>query len=482
MPSPHPLGMIQPRQATQRDFTRPTYGGHVAAVSALLGKPLIPWQRFVMDVACELDENGYLYYHKVILTAQRQVGKTQTDLARNVQNCLMGPDRRAWYTAQSGQHASAKWREMSETLVNAPRLKSLAERRLTNGSEVLTFRNGSEFRPHPPSEDSLHSKQSDTNSIDEAWAFSELKGDTLLGAIVPTTGTRRMLTKQQPQLWIESTEGTVESTFFNRELDAARASTDERTAFFDFGLMPDEDPTDLELVARRHPGYGYLFDMETLITASKNLPPGEFARAYGNRRTGATERVIPGGPWRDAAWLEAMPDGPVCFGAATGVDGIDTSIVAAQHLVTPNGPGIVVAMVKDGHAPGTWWALDRLKALAEKYPEAGFAIDRVGPSSALYDDAQRAGLRLIDLDSAKVTAACQKTLGGITNPNGPTLRHKPHEAFDSAAELATRRWISDGAWVFGRRASVGSISALEALNLASFGIDHLPTVMGFQLG
>lgn len=482
MPSPYPPGMIQPRQATQRNFSRPTYGGHVAAVSSMLKKPFIPWQTFVSDVAGEVDEDGFLYYNKVVLTGPRQIGKTAADLARNVQNCLMGPDRRAWYTAQSGQHASAKWREMSDTFVGSRRLQNLAHRRLTNGSEVLEFRNGSEFRPHPPTEDSLHSKQSDTNSIDEAWAFTELQGTQLLGAIVPTTGTRRMLTKQQPQLWIMSTEGTVESTFFNPELDAARAGTDERTAFFDFGIFPDEDPTDLALVAKRHPGYGYLFDMETLVTASKQLPVGEFARAYGNRRTGATERVIPAGPWRDAAWLDAVPAGPVCFGAATGVDGVDSSIVAAQRVTTAEGSYIVVAMVKDGHAPGTWWALDRLKALAEKYPAAGFAIDRVGPSSALFDDASRAGLRMIDLDSAKVTAACQKTLAGITHPTGPTLRHKPHEAFDRAAELATRRWISDGAWVFGRRASVGSISSLEALNLAAFGIDHLPSEMALQLG
>lgn len=475
--------MIPPRQATPRNFSRPTYGGHVATISARFGRPLIPWQRFVADLTGELDDDGYFYYNKVILTGPRQIGKTAFDLARNVQNCLLGDGRRAWYTAQSGQHASAKWREMSDTFVESPRLQNLADRRLTNGSEVLAFRNGSEFRPHPPTESSLHSKQSDTNSIDEAWAFSELQGTQLLGAIVPTTGTRRMLTKQQPQLWIMSTEGTVESTFFNTELDAARAGhIDPRTAFIDFGVHPDEDPSDLETLKRRHPGYNYLFDMETLRTAQQQLPAGEFARAYGNRRTGATERVIPASPWRDAAWLEGIPAGPVCFGAATGVDGVDTSIVAAQRVITESGSVVVVAMVNDGHGPGTWWALERLKALAEKYPAAGFAIDRVGPSSALFDDASRAGLRMIDLDSAKVTAACQKVLGGITNPNGPTIRHKPHEAFDTAAELATRRWISDGAWVFGRRASVGSISALEALTLASFGIDHLPEVMGFQLG
>ena len=476
----YPPGLVTPRQATQRNFDRPTFGPHVAAVAGLLKRPLIPWQRYVMDVAGEIDDDGFLFYDTVILTAPRQVGKTVTDISRNVQSCLMGPDRRAWYTAQSGQHASAKWREMSDVLMEAPRLKKLATRRLTNGSEVLKFRNGSEFRPHPPTEDSLHSKQSDSNTVDEAWAFTELQGTQLLAAIQPTSGSRRMAVRQQPQLWIMSTEGTVESTFFNPLVDNARAGAiSPRTAFFDFGIHPDEDPNDLDAIARAHPGYGYLFDRQSLETAREQLKesPGEFARAYGNRRTGATERVIPAAPWRDAAWLEDMPEGRVVFGAAVGVDGVDATIVVGVR----QGPRTVVAVVNDGHAPGDWWTLDRLKTLTAKH-NAPAIIDRIGPSSALYDAATRAGIELLDLDSSKVTAACANTLSGITNPNGPTWQYKPHDALDRAAELATRRWISDGAWVFGRRASVGSISALEAANLAAWGADHLPAERAFQLG
>lgn len=478
-----PQGMIQPRLATPRNFARKTYGKRVAATAALLGKPLIPWQRYVADVSGEIDENGMLVYNTVIVTVQRQSGKTALDLARNVQQCLMGPDRRAWYTAQSGQHASAKWREMSDTFTQSRRLKNFAQRRLTNGSEVLTFRNGSEFRPHPPTEDSLHSKQSDTNTVDEAWAFSELQGNQLLGAIQPTTATRRMLVNQQPQLWIISTEGTVESTFFNPILDQARALTDPRTAIFDFGIPEDADPTDLETVARWHPGHGFLLDMSTLETAAKQLPVGEFARAYGNRRTGSVERVLPTEAWRAAAALEGdEATGPVCFGAAVGVDSVDATIVAAQRVNPATGtPYTRVAVVKNGHQDGTWWTLDRLKELSEKYG-APVAIDRVGPSSSLYLEAQAAGLRMVELDSAKITAACQRTLTGITNPNGPTFRYKHHHALDAAADLATRRWISDGAWVWGRRASVGSISALEAATLAAFGLDNLPKEVGFQLG
>ncbi|PII81569.1 hypothetical protein BMH32_04655 [Leucobacter sp. OLJS4] len=473
--------MVTPRTATQRNFSRPTYGGHQAAVAARIGAPFIPWQRYVADVAGEVDEHGMLYYNTVFLTLPRQAGKTQFDLGRNLQSCLMGPNRRAWYTAQSGQHASAKWREMSDVFTES-KLKRFARRRLTNGSEVLKFRNGSEFRPHPPTEDSLHSKQSDSNSVDEAWAFSELQGTQLLAAIQPTTATRRMLVKQQPQLWIISAEGTIESTFWNPRIDAARAMENPRTAVFDFGIPDGSDPLDLENIARWHPGYGHLLDMETLVTAAGQLPPGEFARAYGNRRTGATERVISAEAWAGAADLGLAADGPLCFGAAVGVDGVDTTITVAQRVTPAVGqPYVLVAVVNGGHDNGTWWALDRLKELSAKYG-APVAIDRVGPSASLYLEAQAAGLTLVDLDSAKVSAACQRTLGGITNPNGPTLRFKQHHALDAAVELATRRWISDGAWVWGRRASVGSISALESGTLAAFGLDNAPKAVGFQLG
>jgi hypothetical protein len=450
---------------------------------SLLKKPPMPWQRYVADVAGEIGPDGMLWYNTVIVTGPRQIGKTAMDLARNVQSCLMSPNRRAWYTAQSGQHASAKWREMTDLYVDTPRLKNLAHRRLTNGSEVLTFRNGSEFRPHPPTEDSLHSKQSDTNTIDEAWAFTKLQGTALLGAIQPTTLTRRSLVHQQPQLWLVSTEGTIESTFFNEILDNARAGLiSERTAIFDFGVPFDEDGNDLATIARYHPGYGYVLDRESLDAAAEQLrdSPGELARAYANQRTGATERTIPREPWRAAAHHAAAPAGPVCFGAAVGVDAIDTTITATQYADEQHAHK-VSAVVNGGHSAGTWWALDKLRELHEKYPEAAFAIDRVGPSAALYDEAVRADLPLVELSSAGVSAACQNVLTGITNPNGATWLYKPHEALDAAADLATRRWIMDGAWVWGRRASVGSISALEAATLGSYGLDHMPETPGMQL-
>jgi hypothetical protein len=363
-------------------------------------------------------------------------------------------------------------------------LKALAPKpRRSNGSAALPFVNGSRFAPFPPIEGALDGKQVDKLTIDELWFFTAMQLSLMRASFNPAMATRRQLTGQRPQTWLMSTEGTVESTALNALLDEARSDTpDPRTAFFDWGIRDDVDPTDLQAVLDAHPGKGYLLSLDDLAGFASQYrdEPGEFARGFGNRRTGATERVIPPEPWKHAAVPAdtTAPDGPVCFGAAHGVDGVDTTITATQLY----GPGTLTAVVKRGHGPGTTWALDRLVELQARHPQAAFAIDRFGPSASLHDAAERAGLRLVKLDAGAIITATQNTMAGITNPAGPTWRYKPHDALDQAAQLATKRFTGDGTWVFGRRASVGSISAIEAANVSSYGIHHMPAVVGFQLG
>lgn len=71
MPNPG----CQPLYATPRTPGRQTLGPRVTQVSELLGKPFMPWQRHVMDVALEIDDDGLPAYHTVILVVMRQNGK-----------------------------------------------------------------------------------------------------------------------------------------------------------------------------------------------------------------------------------------------------------------------------------------------------------------------------------------------------------------------------------------------------------------------
>jgi hypothetical protein len=448
-----------------------------------MGQPLLPWQAYEVDVALEVDSFGLFVYDIIVTTVPRQAGKTTLDLACSVTNALSGKRRRTWYTAQSGQHATDKFLEMAE-LWEGSAIRQLGPNvRRSNGSAALAFVNGSKFRPFAPVEGALDGKQSDRTSLDEFWYWTSAQYAILRQSFAPTMTTRQMVTGQKPQTWIWSTEGTVESTALNELLDSLRGGdASPRVAFFDYGLFPDEDPEDLDTVYKRHPGAGFLFTREALDGFREQFKdsPGEFARAYGNRRTGATERVIPADAWRHAQFTDETPPaiGRVCFAAAVGVDGVDTTITATQMY----GAGTLGAVVRDGWMEGTYGAMPKLRELHERYPDAGFAIDPSGPSAALHDEAERAGLPLVPLKMGDVVAATQATFAGITNPAGPTFRVKPHPRLDAAAELASKRFAGDGTWLFGRRASVGSISALESVNLGAYGIHHLPAIMGFQLG
>jgi len=63
----------------------------------------------VLDVALELDDAGRLIYRDVTLSIPRQQGKSTLLLVLWVTRCLLWPDQRVVYTAQSGLDARKKW-------------------------------------------------------------------------------------------------------------------------------------------------------------------------------------------------------------------------------------------------------------------------------------------------------------------------------------------------------------------------------------
>ncbi|NIL60019.1 hypothetical protein HCB18_27025 [Salinispora arenicola] len=68
-----------PRVGTVRDPSRRTYGTAVARISAQLGMPMMPWQRYSVDVALEVDpDTQELVYRDVTLLVPRQSGRRRS--------------------------------------------------------------------------------------------------------------------------------------------------------------------------------------------------------------------------------------------------------------------------------------------------------------------------------------------------------------------------------------------------------------------
>jgi hypothetical protein len=431
----------------------------VAALSAVLGRPFMPWQRTASALLNEHDGTGRRTRRFVVVTIQRQAGKTSWLLAEAVERCLYGlPRRRVWYTAQSGQYARDKWAELVEDLLASP-LAARVVVKQTNGSERVIFPNGSSLRPFPPTRDALHSMQSDLVILDEAWRHSAERGAELMQAIGPTQATR-----PGAQVVVVSTAGSLaDSTFLHPLVIRGRAG-DPAVGYLEWSIPDHVDPMDVDEVAAWHPAVGHTIDRGFLAGEAGVLAdmPGEYARAYGNRWTQTLERIID-----PTVWSSAATDRPIGAG----------SVVLAGDIAQDRSRGAIVAAaggileVVDSR-PGTDWIGARLVELAARHNPAAVLVDRIGPATTLADDLTRAGVDLFPLTGAIYAAACERFVDDLTNGR---VRYRPHPALDAAVDAAAQRPLGDG-WAWGRRRAAAPICELVAATLASWGDQHRPAV------
>lgn len=489
-------GWVPPRYATERNLALRTVGGGVAKVARLLGTPLMPWQRYTADVLGEVDQRGRLVYPFGVVSVQRQAGKTQLDLAQSVHRCLWIPNARVWHTAQTGQDASEKWWELVEAVLASP-LKELVKGkpRKAQGSQALEFVNGSKLRPHPPTRDALHGKQSDLNNVDEGWSFDEARGAELLQAILPTQSTRDVDPWVGGQTIVWSTMGDAGSTWFHALVEAAENGVSvvegvPAPAGFIWGIPDDVDPDDIEAVARYHPAVGHTQTVDTLrrARATPKMTREDFARAYGNRRTGAKVRLIPEEAWAAGRTFCDLPEGRPAYGVGVWEPRDGGNVMGALVAAVAGPDGVPVVEVLE-HRPGRAWLKDRVLGLQER---AAVAVDRKGPAGPVVDQLELAGVELLPLTGLDKAAACQDFWDSFCDEqalqHGPRVRHRaehpepadPDEQLvpsrlDAAVDVAGRRFIGDGAWVWSAKNSQGDVAVLEAATLAVRALAHAPT-------
>lgn len=484
----HDIPELKPRYATQRNNSRETDGGKVAKIAEMMGTPLLPWQRLVCDVFDEIDpKTGTYYYDQLVLSVQRQAGKTTRDRAENVRNALWGPNRRVWYLAQTGKDASEQFREFTGQFQKSPLHKLARQIRRANGSQSLILKNGSQIRPGGTTDSSGHGFQGDSLTLDECWALSKDTAKSILDGFLPTTATRLKMTGVRPRITFCSTEGNAYSTFFNHMLDDLRAKNASgvdmgRTCFFDFGIPFDADPEDMDVIWEYHPGAGWLFDYEQLKDFRRQFrdDAAGWARAYGNLRdAGVVERVVDADLWESTSMPPITPDEHTqvkCFGVAVSMGCLSTAIVAL--IETDAKPMVQVVDVLDGIGK----APDTLERLQGKY-HAPIIIDHRGPSAVLSDvlckairSDGEARYSMLDLKTQDYTAAPQAFVTALTQRE---LTHAIDGDMDRQIGVATKRMSGDS-WLWSRK-DESEAPTIEAASLAWWGYNHLPEPRVLQI-
>lgn len=466
-----------PKAATARNYDRPTIGPLREAFSRIwLGAPLMPWQRWVSDVMGELDpDTGLPWYDVGVVTVQRQSGKSHLSMTKTCERCMSRPKWRAWYTAQTGQDARDQFMKFDEDNIEGTPLRYVIKTLRGNGHEVMKFPNMSQLRPHPPTEKSLHGKQSDENDIDEAWAFDLADGRALMQAVAPT-----QLTRPWAQTWIWSAGGTPKSEWLGQlvadgrsglqTMDLSGGGDPVRVAFFEWGIPDDLDLGDLEAIASYHPAIGHTMTLDGLRKLRSNLPDdGDFARAAGNRWSEVIGGAIPADLWTARRHHDVIPDSaPVAYGAARSPDGTEAALVAAAAV----GDLVVVEVlevVKPSHGAAHvikgWLGSDAV------------AVDPTGPSATLVDQLKLAKVKLLrvregdrqrDFTGRDAAAGVADFLDGLRSG---MYVCRPNDDLDAAAAVAATRHVGDGGTQWAQLRS-GSIATLAAASSAVFALQH----------
>lgn len=439
--------------------TMPTPGARhelrqIELIARVLGVPLMPWQRYVARVASEKHpDNPERYrYRTIVLTVPRQSGKTTLMRAILTQRALMNARRKAFYTAQTGKDATARWKDLIAQIEDSF-LGEYTDTRMAQGSQSLTFDNGSYINPFAPTPKSLHGYTPDDVHLDEIFEWSEEQGEMLMGAVKPAQQTR-----VGRQLWLVSTMGTEDSTFLNNWLAKGREAVGDPSseiAYFEWSLEPGLDAYDSDNWDF-HPALGHTITKDDLAEATTAHSDGEWNRAYMNRITKTVNKWIDDSTLDDVTGEVTAPDSMNDVHLAWEVDPKDGG-----------GAGIVAAWKHADKIHAKIWMLQ---------PERGWIVDAakdaltMRPGSIKYDNtamnrhyAGNMESSLIEpLATADYVTACMMLLEKIKT--GEVVLEQSEIMREQLQRVVTKP-LGEG-WAISRKLSSGDVSLAVALAVA----------------
>jgi len=495
-----------PRWGMPRRPHFPTLGPRVGAVMAALGTPPMPWQRYELDVAGEVNPaTGTMAYGRVGLSVMRQMGKTALAFAIITHRPLAWPRQRTMYSAQNGTAAESRWREEYLPLVESSPFADRIKGRKSKGAMGADWDNGSIANLASSSDSSGHGPPLDLGFIDEL--FSQ-KDNRMEQAMSPA-----MLTRGMSQLWWASAGGTEASVPLNEKRAAGREIIEEfwreferdgwrsegilwpSTLYTEWSAPVDKDGV---LLAPRDDEATWLANMPAVCpdppcrcdpdgvwhhtaTIAKvrgelealRKQPEDFDRAFLNITRKSTPPVDPNVPTREwPACVEVRSRRGVELAFAADVTPLRDH--AAIGVYSPRADGLGHIEVID-HRPGYEWVVGAFLRLRELWDPLGFGLDIKGPGGkTLAELLIRAGIarpadperpkrgELYVPDAADVATACGDIASDV---RAGKVRHIDQAPLNVAIEGTQSRPLGD-AFAWARRNSVSDIAPWCAVTLA----------------
>ena len=473
-----------PRYTTPLNPARPNLLEPIVALAKVLGIKLLPWQKHVIALLTEMDDDGNPYYRFALVTVPRQSGKTE------IVAWLLAFYRMLLWPRQP-QHVL--WR--AQSLVDTshvfltkilPRIKadpdfyqeckwklamgSLSNPRMTLGATDSTLRLVSSGKG------SGHGSTTGLVIVDEAWTEADASSEQSL------VFSQRALPDRQYLIF--STAGDMSSTYLRALVDSGRRrveeGTDTRSAYVEWSAADEDDISDPVVWAKATPSWGHFVDEETMAEEYDRFKSqgliGEFERGALNKWVDSVEDpCIPYAAFDAVIQTQKGPEG-VLFAAADCNPEREASYIAISD-------GEVVEPVWAER--GTSGIYQRLRMLWSRNMELeGIALAKGGPLSLVGERLeQEEGANIIWMNVELMRHACGAFYDAVLEGRLSLYDSQGVSVIRSSLPKAYRA-ESAREWIWRRHDPSFDIAGLWAASLAyyasvmedtSYPVEHAPT-------
>lgn len=453
--TPELRGSTEPRLWTppRRELTRDTSLGFELADFAdqVLGRPLLPWQRWLAVHALELDEQGGFRFRTVVVLVARQNGKTSFLTALGLWRLFLDGARLVLGMAQDLDVAREAWLAAVDLAESSSALSAeLGEIRRANGQESLPTLGGGRWKIKAPNRKAGRGPSVDLLLLDE---LREWTSWAPWSAASKTTQARA-----RGQIVCFSNAGDDQSVVLNHLRDAALSGRDGTVGVFEWSAEDGCDLDDRSAWAQANPSLGIpLGDLsltaQTIAAAMETDPPEVFRTEVLCQRVDTLDVAVDQAGWR------------ACADASGSMASLRDRVVACVD-VAPDGGHVtlaVAAMADDGRVRTEIvqaWASTR-DARTELADVVGRVSPHVlawypsGPAAAL--GSVMRDLEAVPISGQQVNEACQQFADLVTSRQ---LIHPSDPLLDAHVAGASRKPSGDG-WRFARL-GVGHVDAVYA--------------------
>ena len=441
-----------PRWSTPRRKRRKTRANELVAAAQRLGFSLFPWQQLVADTALEVLSGDYVY-RTVGVNLGRQNGKSTLIAGRIVMEALQ-EKRRIVYTAQDRNMARRAWDEHVDLIYFSDLKDEIQKITRMNGSEKLTFKNGSTYSIVTPSKHGGRGMSNDLVVIDEALAHDM----EVLAALQPTLATR-----ENGQLWLVSNSGNENSVLLShfRNLGHSQMDDDDsRLAWFEWSPKDDKfDHLDSKVWRQAIPSLGQPGGVTlTAVQEAANGDPATFVREWLNVwPSKESVQVIDTEQWDYLFNENVVLGNHIVLGVDISRERHKAAIVASGKVgnLTP----LEVVEAKDG----TSWLLPRLIELATKW-RSPVVVDAGGAAATIIPYLEQQKIHVIPIGLREYARACGDFYDAV---QARTITHLGDNLLKEAIMGSSKRPLGD-AWAWSRQGTTNT-TPLVAATLARWG-------------